>query len=170
MALSDNNHSTHLAQETNPYNFYIGLCLAISSSLFIGSSFIIKKLSLRRLNKIGLRASAGGYGYLKDWTWWIGLLIMGVGELANFVAYAFAPASLVTPLGALSVLVATLLAIKLLNETLNANGKTGRLSLLVRQTTLIITGYGHPKNGLYIQDIENKGRAKQKQKRCWNPI
>ena len=30
---------------------------------------------------------------------------MAVGEGANFLAYAFAPASLVTPLGALSVLV-----------------------------------------------------------------
>lgn len=48
---------------------------------------------------------------------------MGVGELANFGAYAFAPASLVTPLGALSVLVSAILASKFLNETLNSNGK-----------------------------------------------
>jgi len=32
-------------------------------------------------------------------------ITVGVGEGANFLAYAFAPASLVTPLGALSVLV-----------------------------------------------------------------
>lgn len=32
-------------------------------------------------------------------------LTVGVGEAANFAAYAFAPAMLVTPLGALSVLV-----------------------------------------------------------------
>lgn len=30
---------------------------------------------------------------------------MGLGEAANFAAYAFAPATLVTPLGALSVLI-----------------------------------------------------------------
>lgn len=30
---------------------------------------------------------------------------VGAGEAANFAAYAFAPATLVTPLGALSVLV-----------------------------------------------------------------
>lgn len=48
---------------------------------------------------------------------------MGVGELANFGAYAFAPASLVTPLGALSVLVSAVLASKFLHETLNSNGK-----------------------------------------------
>jgi len=30
---------------------------------------------------------------------------MGLGEVCNFAAYGFAPASVVTPLGALSVLV-----------------------------------------------------------------
>lgn len=32
-------------------------------------------------------------------------ILVGTGEAANFAAYAFAPATLVTPLGALSVLV-----------------------------------------------------------------
>lgn len=55
--------------------FWIGLGLAVSSSLFIGSSFIIKKKALIRLNRIGgLRASAGGFGYLKEWVWWAGLI------------------------------------------------------------------------------------------------
>ncbi|XP_030760373.1 magnesium transporter NIPA2 [Sitophilus oryzae] len=118
--------------------FYIGLILAISSSLFIGSSFIIKKLSLKKLNQVGLRASAGGYGYLKDWTWWIGLLTMGVGELANFVAYAFAPASLVTPLGALSILVSAILASKFLNEALSTKGKIGCVLCIIGSTIIVV--------------------------------
>jgi len=32
-------------------------------------------------------------------------VLVGIGEAANFAAYAFAPATLVTSLGALSVLV-----------------------------------------------------------------
>lgn len=48
---------------------------------------------------------------------------MGVGEVANFGAYAFAPASLVTPLGALSVLVSAILSSKFLKENLNILGK-----------------------------------------------
>ena len=35
----------------------------------------------------------------------VALFSVIVGEIANFTAYAFAPAILVTPLGALSVLV-----------------------------------------------------------------
>lgn len=33
------------------------------------------------------------------------LLTVGAGEVANFAAYMFAPATVVTPLGALSVLI-----------------------------------------------------------------
>lgn len=59
----------------NQKEFYIGLGLAISSSFFIGSSFIIKKKALIHLNRSGsLRASAGGFGYLKQWIWWAGLI------------------------------------------------------------------------------------------------
>ena len=87
-------------------DFYIGLALAISSSAFIGTSFIIKKKGLLRVARTSSsRAGSGGYAYLKEWLWWAGLITMGVGEAANFAAYGFAPAILVTPLGALSVIV-----------------------------------------------------------------
>ncbi|KAG5868050.1 hypothetical protein JTB14_033055 [Gonioctena quinquepunctata] len=127
------------AKITGQTDFYIGLCLSISSSLFIGSSFIIKKLSLNRITRGGyLGAGAGGFGYLRDWLWWLGLLTMGVGEMVNFVAYAFAPASLVTPLGALSVLVSAILASKFLNEKLNNIGKLGCLLCLLGSTMIVI--------------------------------
>lgn len=131
----------NLGELYNQTEFYVGLGLAVSSSFFIGSSFIIKKKALIHLNRTGnLRASAGGFGYLKQWLWWAGLLTskcafnaiilfantnfflhvpfffpVGIGEAANFAAYAFAPASLVTPLGALSVLVTAVMASKFLN-------------------------------------------------------
>ncbi|CAH2076328.1 unnamed protein product, partial [Iphiclides podalirius] len=92
----------------------------------IGSSFIIKKIALKKINALGdVRPSAGGYSYLKQWIWWLGLFTMGLGETANLLAYAFAPAALVTPLGALSVLVAAVLSSKFLNEKLNLIGKIG---------------------------------------------
>lgn len=53
----------------------------------------------------------------------IDFIKVAVGETANFAAYAFAPASLVTPLGALSVLISAILASKYLNEKLNLLGK-----------------------------------------------
>ncbi len=54
-------------------------------------------------------------------------LSVGVGEAANFAAYAYAPASLVTPLGALSILVSAVLASKFLQEHMNLLGKVNSL-------------------------------------------
>lgn len=120
--------------EAVPYGteLYVGLGLSIASSVFIGSSFILKKKSLLALGKSGgVRAGAGGYGYLRHWLWWAGLLSMGFGEALNFVAYAFAPATLVTPLGALSVIVTALLSQYFLAETLNVLGKVSYCCFLI---------------------------------------
>lgn len=52
-----------------------------------------------------LSSGSGGFGYLREPVWWSGLLTMVGGEAFNFIAYGFAPAMLVTPLGALSIIV-----------------------------------------------------------------
>uniref|UniRef100_A0A3P9K5T9 Zgc:101583 n=1 Tax=Oryzias latipes TaxID=8090 RepID=A0A3P9K5T9_ORYLA len=125
--------------EGNRVNFYIGLSLAVSSSAFIGASFILKKKGLLRLaSKGSMRAGQGGHAYLKEWLWWAGLISMGVGEAANFAAYAFAPATLVTPLGALSVLVSAVLSTYFLNEQLNIHGKVGCLLCILGSTVMVI--------------------------------
>ncbi|KAG2235546.1 hypothetical protein INT48_003109 [Thamnidium elegans] len=49
-------------------------------------------------------AADGKHNYLKNWTWWAGMVTMAVGEVLNFSAYSFAPPILVTPLGALKKL------------------------------------------------------------------
>ncbi|XP_063014165.1 magnesium transporter NIPA3 [Melospiza melodia melodia] len=121
------------------YHLYIGLALAIGSSIFIGSSFILKKKGLLKLADRGVtRAGQGGYSYLKEWVWWAGLLSMGLGEAANFAAYAFAPATLVTPLGALSVLISAILSSYFLNEKLNIHGKLGCVLSILGSTVMVI--------------------------------
>lgn len=77
-------------------------------------------------NKPGFVAGEG-HAYLKSPMWWTGMIckatfcfvisrsrrqltpsiraVMIIGEICNFVAYAFTDAILVTPLGALSVVV-----------------------------------------------------------------
>lgn len=74
-AVSSTSTATPVGEPYSNTDFYIGVGLAVSSCFFIGSSFIIKKLALIRLNRHGeLRASAGGFGYLREWIWWAGLL------------------------------------------------------------------------------------------------
>lgn len=105
---------------------YIGLVLAILSTMAIGTSFVITKKGLMHASeRHGFEGE--GFSYLKSPIWWGGVLtcttihhpfntvgkpklirekmIVAMGEIANFAAYAFAPAILVTPLGALSVLI-----------------------------------------------------------------
>ncbi|KAK6131112.1 hypothetical protein DH2020_035141 [Rehmannia glutinosa] len=151
----------------------IGLGLAVGSSAFIGSSFIIKKKGLQRAGASGSRATSevhlparefdadigtitgiifvdtefanegsGGYGYLLEPLWWIGMATMIIGEFANFVAYMYAPAVLVTPLGALSIIVSAVLAHFLLKEKLRKLGILGCVLCVVGSTIIVLHAPG----------------------------
>lgn len=115
-----------------------GLILAVLSSAFIGASFILKKKGLMRAAASGTRAGVGGYAYLLEPLWWAGMITMIAGEAANFVAYVFAPAVLVTPLGALSIIVSAVLAHFLLKERLQKMGVVGCVSCIVGSVVIVI--------------------------------
>lgn len=135
-------------------DFYIGLSLAVSSSIFIGVSFIFKKKGLLRLEAKGqARAGSGGHAYLYEPIWWAGIISMGVGEAANFLAYGFAPATLVTPLGALSVLVTAILSARFLNEKLNLHGKMGCMLAILGSTIMVI----HAPKDESVKDLQHLG-------------
>jgi len=68
----------------------------------------------------------------------MGFLTMAVGEGANFTAYAFAPASLVTSLGALSILVSSFLASKFLNEHLSWIAKLSSVQVILGSIVMVI--------------------------------
>ncbi|CAL9206398.1 unnamed protein product [Musa acuminata subsp. burmannicoides] len=115
-----------------------GLVLAMSSSIFIGSSFIVKKKGLKRAGAYGVSAGSGGFSYLYEPLWWAGMLTMILGEAANFAAYAFAPAILVTPLGALTILYSAVLAHFMLNEKLHIFGVLGCVLCVVGSTSIVL--------------------------------
>lgn len=132
-------------------DFWIGLCLAVTSAIFTGSSFILKKKGLLNVSKrSATRAGAGGFTYLKEWLWWCGMVLMIVGEAMNFLAYLFAPATLVTPLGALSVVASTMLASYFLKEKLNLLGKLGCLLCILGSTLMVL----HSPKEAEIQTME----------------
>ena len=116
---------------------YIGLALAIASTLAIGTSFVITKKGLNdAADKHGFEGD--GFAYLKTPLWWAGILSMVIGEIANFAAYAFAPAILVTPLGALSVLIGAVLGAYFLDEELGILGKLGCAICLLGSIIIIL--------------------------------
>ncbi|KAJ5312149.1 hypothetical protein PENANT_c011G10233 [Penicillium antarcticum] len=116
---------------------YVGLILAIVSTMGIGTSFVITKLGLNHASeRHGFEGE--GFSYLKSPVWWAGVSLLGLGEVANFAAYAFAPAILVTPLGALSVLIGSVLGSYFLKEKLGVLGKLGCAMCLLGSVIIVL--------------------------------
>ncbi|KAJ9204691.1 hypothetical protein DTO166G4_6941 [Paecilomyces variotii] len=103
----------------------------------IGTSFVITKKGLLHASEThGFEGE--GFSYLKSPIWWGGIGTLALGEISNFAAYAFAPAILVTPLGALSVLIGAVLGSYFLNERLGVLGKLGCAMCLLGSVVIVL--------------------------------
>ena len=137
--------------EANPPAFkYVGLALAVGSGILIGSSFVFKKKGLLAAQKKYETAAGEGHAYLKSPMWWSGMIVMVFGEIFNFVAYAFADAVLVTPLGALSVVICAVLSSIFLKEKLTLFGKVGCFLCIVGSVSIVMNA---PKESS-VKDIQ----------------
>ena len=116
----------------------VGISLAICSGLFIGTSFIFKKVGLLKANVKYNEEAGEGMGYLKNAFWWTGMTLMIIGEICNFVAYAFVDAILVTPFGALSVVVTAVLSAIFLKERLSFVGKVGCFQCVIGSIVIVL--------------------------------
>ncbi|KAI2715359.1 hypothetical protein CBS147332_5013 [Penicillium roqueforti] len=137
-ALSHANHLLARAESSGRPPVYkaVGVSLAVASGVFIGISFVVKKIGLLKANVKYNEEAGEGYGYLKNFWWWTGMTLMIVGEICNFVAYAFVDAILVTPLGALSVVITTILSAIFLKERLSFVGKVGCFCCIIGSVTI----------------------------------
>ncbi|KAI0828855.1 DUF803-domain-containing protein [Trametes gibbosa] len=116
----------------------VGVVLAIGSGVLIGSSFVFKKRGL--LNSQKGHAAGEGVAYLKSPMWWTGMIIMILGELCNFGAYAFVEAIIVTPMGALSVVISSILSHFFLKERLSLFGWISSIQCLLGASILALNG------------------------------
>ncbi|KAI0652514.1 DUF803-domain-containing protein [Trametes meyenii] len=116
----------------------VGVVLAIGSGVLIGSSFVFKKKGLLSSQKG--HAAGEGVAYLKSPMWWTGMIIMILGELCNFGAYAFVEAIIVTPMGALSVVISSILSHFFLKEKLSLFGWISSIQCLLGASILALNG------------------------------
>ncbi|XP_049902602.1 NIPA-like protein 2 isoform X2 [Epinephelus moara] len=87
----------------NPLRTYLlGIIISICGNVLISISLNIQKYAHVR------QSQRGSKPYYTSAMWWCGVVLMGIGELGNFAAYGFAPASLIAPLGCVSVIGGTL--------------------------------------------------------------
>lgn len=118
-------------------NLLIGSVLAISGNLLVSVSLNVQKYThVRNENR------ADQMHYTQEPLWWLGLLLMGIGEIGNFSAYGFAPASLVAPLGTTTVVANIFLAAIFLKEKIRAEHLFGS-ALAVIGAFLVVTFSSH---------------------------
>ena len=97
--------------ETNGNEIILGIIIAICGNMLISIALNIQKFSHNKNNEATEKKS-----YLLRPTWWAGMLLMGLGEAGNFLAYAFAPASVVAPLGTVALVCNAIIAPVVLKE------------------------------------------------------
>lgn len=77
--------------------------------------------------------------YLRSPTWWLGIILMTIGETGNFLAYGFAPASIVSPLGVVALISNCLIAPLMLKERFRQRDFWGVLVAVAGAVTVVLS-------------------------------
>ena len=86
--------------------------------------------------------------YLRSPWWWLGITLMTIGEAGNFLAYGFAPASIVSPLGVVALIANCIIAPIMLKEKFRARDLLGVIIAVGGAVTVVISAKGsNPKLG-----------------------
>ncbi|XP_041044969.1 NIPA-like protein 2 isoform X4 [Carcharodon carcharias] len=110
----------------HPYQTNVlGTVLAITGNVLISIS-----LNIQKYTHVRLLCQESPIPYYKSKLWWCGIVLMGMGELGNFAAYGFAPATLVAPLGCVSVIASAAISVVFLKETLRSSDILASLSVI----------------------------------------
>ncbi|KAJ4341550.1 hypothetical protein N0V95_007168 [Ascochyta clinopodiicola] len=86
--------------------------------------------------------------YLKSTYWWLGIILMTIGEAGNFLAYGFAPASIVSPLGVVALISNCIIAPFMLKERFRWRDAVGVVVAVGGAVTVVLSASdNNPKLG-----------------------
>ena len=86
--------------------------------------------------------------YLKSPYWWLGIVLMTIGEAGNFLAYGFAPASIVSPLGVVALISNCIIAPFMLKERFRWRDAAGVVVAVGGAVTVVLSASdNNPKLG-----------------------
>ena len=77
--------------------------------------------------------------YLRSPYWWVGIVLMVLGETGNFMAYGFAPASIVSPLGVVALISNCVIAPFMLKEQFRKRDLLGVLVSIAGAVVVVIS-------------------------------
>lgn len=96
----------------------------------------------------GQEAAYKQKSYLKSPYWWAGIILMTVGEAGNFLAYGFAPASIVSPLGVVALISNCIIAPFMLKEPFRKRDALGVIIAVGGAVTVVLSASdNNPKLG-----------------------
>jgi len=119
-----------------PFTFEqsIGVSLALSGNFVISLSLNLQKYTHNQNQEL----SGGERSYTDIPLWWVGMGLMVLGETGNFLAYAYAPATLVAPLGAVTVISNSILAHYVLKEDLRPRNVAGVVLAILGAVLIVV--------------------------------
>jgi multidrug transporter EmrE-like cation transporter len=132
--MAKNGTSPPLLQESAPEeshgNSVVGISLAVGANFLVSVSLNVQKFAHNKNTQVQnqppqphppplaalTHACLQNLPYTKLPLWWVGMLLNALGELGNLLALGFAPASVVTPVGAVGVVFNAIFASLFLKE------------------------------------------------------
>jgi magnesium transporter len=86
--------------------------------------------------------------YLRSPYWWVGIILMTTGEAGNFLAYGFAPASIVSPLGVVALVSNCIIAPLMFKEPFRKRDFLGVFVAVTGAVTVVLSASdSNPKLG-----------------------
>ena len=111
--------------------FMLGVLLAVGGNLFIACSLTMQKMAHNKALRTGKPPNSLAL-------FWVALIGMIVGEIGNFAAFGLASPTVVSPLGAVSVIASAILAVLLLHETFYWRSLVGMLCTVGGAVVVVI--------------------------------
>ena len=110
-----------------------------------------KRPGVKRDDSTGSGTEEAAYkqtSYLRSPYWWFGIILMTVGECGNFLAYGFAPASIVSPLGVVALISNCIIAPFMLKEPFRKRDALGVIIAVGGAVTVVLSANdNNPKLG-----------------------
>jgi len=128
--------SRPLKAEEQSSTLWVGVVLSALADAIIAVSLNIQKLAHNR--NADPKTGKPVKPFVRLPLWWVGILLNGGGELGNMLAYGFAPAAIVAPVGSVGVIVNELIAVIFLKEPLRKRDLLGLVGVVAGVVLLIL--------------------------------
>jgi len=116
----------------------IGVTLAVVGNAVIALSFNLQKKAHLENEKRKEKGQAP-LPFVKLPVWWMGIILMATGELGNFMAYGWAPATMVAPLGAVNIVVNAFISRVWLKQTIPRRAILGMFLAILGSVDIALT-------------------------------